>query len=70
MTKQEHIDYLLTLDEKERLSIANLLWQSLESEKGILDAEKEMLDERKRKYLRGEVKADSWQNVKKRLLNR
>lgn len=71
MTTKEHIDHLLKLNKVERISVVQLLWDSIASEgdeKEVAQAEKEMLDDRQQQYDAGSLHGDSWENIQKRLL--
>lgn len=70
MTNQEHINHILKLNKRERVSIAQLLWDSIASDNesvAVSQEEKDLLNERKRQYDDGQFEGDSWENVRERL---
>lgn len=72
MTTQEHLDHLLKLNKNEKVSIVQLLWDSIASDNepmSVSQEEKDLLDERKEQYDAGKLQGNSWKKVKERLLN-
>ncbi|MBI1185158.1 hypothetical protein GC194_12860 [bacterium] len=73
MSIQEHLAILLNLPAKEREDILLELWKSLnptESNIDVNEYDKEVLSRREAQFDKGELKEDTWENVKSRLVEK